>query len=182
MLERTKAPQIVDAVNFNLHLKPYKKFTLKNGVDVYTVEAGPEDVMSIEWVYYAGNWYEDTNLVAATTNLMLKNGTSTKTAFQINEHFEYYGSYLNRSCHSETATLTLHCLTKHIRELLPVVKELLTDSVFPEEELAIAKQNMKQRLKVNLKKSDFVAGRLIDVYLYGDQHPYGRFSREEDFD
>ena len=182
MLNRTEAPQIVDAVNFNLHLKPYKKFTLKNGVDVYTVEAGPEDVMSIEWVYYAGNWYEDKNLVAATTNLMLKNGTSTKTAFQINEHFEYYGSYLNRSCHSETATLTLHCLTKHIKELLPVVKELLTDSVFPEEELAIAKQNMKQRLKVNLKKSDFVAGRLIDVYLYGDQHPYGRFSREEDFD
>ena len=182
MLNRTEAPQIVDAVNFNLHLKPYKKFTLKNGVDVYTVEAGPEDVMSIEWVYYAGNWYEDKNLVAATTNLMLKNGTSTKTAFQINEHFEYYGSYLNRSCHSETATLTLHCLTKHIKELLPVVKELLTDSVFPEEELAIAKQNMKQRLRVNLKKSDFVAGRLIDVYLYGDQHPYGRFSREEDFD
>lgn len=182
MLERTKAPAIIDAVNFNLHLKPYKKFTLKNGVDVYTIEAGAEEVMSIEWVYYAGNWYEDKNLVAATTNLMLKNGTSKKTAFQVNEHFEYYGSYLNRSCHSETATVTLHCLTKHIKELLPVVKELLTDSVFPEEELAIAKQNMKQRLRVNLKKSDFVAGRLIDVYLYGDQHPYGRFSREEDFD
>ncbi len=73
-------------------------------------------------------------------------------------------------------------MTKHIKELLPVVRELLTDSVFPEEELAISTQNMKQRLKVNLKKSDFVAGRLIDVYLYGDQHPYGRFSREEDFD
>ena len=182
MLVRTKAPEIVDAVKFNLQLKPYKKFTLKNGVDVYTVEAGAEEVMSIEWVYYAGNWYEDKNLVAATTNLMLKNGTSAKTAFEVNEHFEYYGSYLNRSCHSETATVTLHCLTKHIKELLPVVKELLTDSVFPEEELAIAKQNMKQRLKVSLKKSDFVAGRLIDVYLYGEQHPYGRFSREEDFD
>ena len=182
MLERKKAPAIVDAVDFNLHLKPYKKFTLKNGIDVYTVEAGAEEVMSIEWVYYAGNWYEDKNLVAATTNLMLKNGTSKKTAFQVNEHFEYYGSYLNRSSQSETATLTLHCLTKHIKELLPVVRELLTDSVFPEEELAIAKQNMKQKLKVSLKKSDFVAGRLIDVYLYGEQHPYGRYSREEDFD
>lgn len=182
MIERTKAPAIIDAVNFNLHLKPYKKLTLKNGVEVYTVEAGAEEVMSIEWVYYAGNWYEDKNLVAATTNLMLKNGTSEKTAFQLNEHFEYYGSYLNRSCHSETATVTLHCLTRHVKELLPVVKELLTDSVFPEEELAIAKQNMKQRLRVSLKKSDFVAGRLIDVYLYGEQHPYGRFSREEDFD
>jgi len=182
MLERKKAPPIVDAVNFNLHLKPYKKLVLKNGIEIYTVEAGAEEVMSIEWVFYAGNWYEDKNLVAAASNLMLKNGTSAKTAFQVNEHFEYYGSYLNRSCHSETATVTLHCLTKHVKELLPVIRELLTDSVFPEEELAIAKQNMIQRLKVSLKKSDFVAGRLIDVYLYGDQHPYGRFSREEDFD
>ena len=182
MLERKKAPPIVDAVNFNLHLKPYRKLTLKNGIDVYTIDAGAEEVMSIEWVFFAGNWYEDKNLVAATTNLMLKNGTSAKTAFQLNEHFEYYGSYLNRSCHSETATVTLHCLTRHVKELLPVVREFLTDSVFPEEELAIAKQNMKQRLKVSLKKSDFVAGRLIDVYLYGKEHPYGRFSSEEDFD
>jgi zinc protease len=180
MLNRTKAPEIVDAVHFNLLLKPYKKLVLKNGIEVYTIEAGPEDVMSVEWVYYAGNWYEDKNLVAATTNLMLKNGTSSRTAFQLNEHFEYYGSYLNRSCHSETATVTLHCLTKHVKELLPVVRELLTESVFPEEELAIAVQNMKQRLRVNLKKSDFVAGRLIDVYLYGEEHPYGRFSKEED--
>jgi zinc protease len=72
MINRKLAPEIVDAVNFNLHLKPYKKLTLKNGIDVYTVEAGAEEVMSIEWVYYAGNWYEDKNLVAATTNLMLK--------------------------------------------------------------------------------------------------------------
>ncbi len=179
-LNRKKAPAIVDAVHFNLQLKPYKKIVLKNGVEVYTIEAGPEDVMSIEWVFCAGNWYEEKNLVAAATNLMLKNGTTTKTAFQLNEHFEYYGSYLNRNCHSETASVTLHCLTKHVKELLPVVRELLTDSIFPEEEMAIAVQNMKQRLRVSLKKSDFVAGRLIDVYLYGEQHPYGRYSKEED--
>ena len=69
--------------------------------------------------------------------IYLKNGTSTKTAFQINEHFEYYGSYLNRACHNETATITLHCLSKHLNELLPVIREMITDSIFPEEELEI---------------------------------------------
>lgn len=181
-LERKNAPPIVDAVNFKLQLKPYKKFTLKNGVDVYTIEAGAEEVMSVEWVFYAGNWYEDQDLVAATANFLLKNGTTNKTAFQVNEHFEYYGSYLNRACYNETALLSLHCLNKHVAELFPVVRELLTESTMPEDELAIYQQNMKQRLKVNLKKSEFVAGRLIDVYLYGQQHPYGKFSREEDFD
>ena len=182
MLDRTIAPEILDAVNFNLKLKPADKFILDNGVEVYAVNAGAEEVLSFEWVFFAGNWYEEQNLVAATSNFLLRNGTSKKTAFQINEHFEYFGSYLNRACHSETATITLHCLTKHVKELLPEVRELITDSVLPQEELDIYKQNMKQRLKVSLKKSDFVAGRLIDVYLYGEKHPYGKFSSAEDFD
>src|SRR5690606_29781557 len=165
--------------NLKLELKPYEKFILKNGVEVYSINAGAEDVMSIEWVFNAGNWFEEKNLQAATANFLLKNGTSTKTAFQVNEHFEYYGSYLNRSCYAETANLTLHCLNRHLQELLPVVREILTDSVFSEEEIATYKQNMQQRLDVSLKKCDFVAGRLIDTYLFGENHPYGKFSKYE---
>jgi len=182
MLDRKQAPAIVDAVDFNLQLKPYQKYILKNGTDVYAIDAGAEEVMLVEWVFAAGNYFEEQNLVAASANFLLRNGTTKRTAFQINEHFEYFGSYLNRSCLHETASITLHCLTKHIGELLPVVKELITDSTMPQEELAIFQQNMKQRLKVNLKKSDFVAGRLIDAYLYGKQHPYGRFSSAEEYD
>ncbi len=182
MPDRKQAPGIVDAVNFDLKLKPAERYTLDNGVEVYAVNAGAEEVLSFEWIFYAGNWFEEKNLVAATSNFLLRNGTSSRTAFQINEHFEYYGSYLNRACYNETSSITLHCLAKHSGELLPVVRELITDSVMPQDELAIYKQNMQQRLKVNLKKSDFVAGRLIDAYLYGDQHPYGKYSRPEDFD
>jgi predicted Zn-dependent peptidase len=181
-LNRKKAPFIKDAVDFNLQLKPYEKFVLDNGVEVYSINAGAEDVLQIEWVFYAGNWFEEKNLVAASTNYLLKNGTSGKNAFQLNEHFEYYGSYLNRHCYNETASISLHSLSRHLEALLPVVKELINDSVFPAEEISIYQQNMKQRLNVNLKKCDFVAHRLIDKYLYGEDHPYGRFTRFEDFD
>src|SRR5215467_7378926 len=181
IIDRTIAPKIVDAVDFDLHLKQYQKIVLKNGVEVYAINAGAEEVMMVEWVYYAGNSYEEKNIVAASTNYMLKNGTSSKNAYQINEHFEYYGSFLNRNCYNETATVSLHCLTKHIGELLPVVRELLTDSVLPETELSIYKQNMQQRLAVNLKKCDFIAGRLIDTYLFGRQNPYGKYSEFSDY-
>lgn len=181
-LNRKQAPPIVDAVNYHLNLKPYQKLVLRNGVEVYCVDAGAEDVMSLEFVFFAGNAWEKQNLVAASTNFLLKNGTSRHTAFQINEHFDYYGSYLNRACYNETATLTLHTLTRYLPELLPMLRELLTDAQMPQEELDIYRQNMKQRLKVNLKKSDFVASRLIDVYLFGEEHPYGKYSKAEDFD
>jgi|SRR6186713_1010916 predicted Zn-dependent peptidase len=181
-LNRKDPPYIKDAVEFNLQLKPYEKFVLDNGVEVYAINGGAEDVLQIEWVFYAGNWFEEKNLVAASTNFLLKNGTSGKNAFQLNEHFEYYGSHLNRHCYNETATVSLHSLSKHLEVLLPVIKELISDSVFPEEEISTYKQNMKQRLNVNLKKCDFVAHRLIDKYVYGEDHPYGRFTRFEDFD
>lgn len=181
-VDRKIAPPIIDAVNFHLELKPYEKFTLDNGVPVCAVNAGAEEVMMTEIVFFSGNCFEEKNLIAAATNFLLRNGTSKKKAFEINEHFEYYGSFLNRSCFNETATLTLHCLNKHIAGLLPVVEELITDSIFPEEELAIFKQNQKQRLSVSLKKSEFVAGRLIDAYLYGEKHPYGKYSSHAEYD
>lgn len=182
MPDRKQAPDIIDAVNIDLKLKQAERYTLRNGVEVYAINAGAEEVMSIELIFDAGNWYEQKNLVAASANFLLRNGTSTRSAFQINEHFEYYGSYLNRACYNETATITLHCLNKHIQELLPVVKELVVDSVMPEQELSTYKQNMQQRLKVNLRKCDFVASRLIDTYLFGPDHPYGKYSSPEGFD
>ncbi|RYY97978.1 MAG: insulinase family protein [Chitinophagaceae bacterium] len=182
MLDRKTPPAIKDAVDLTLTLKPYEKYTLRNGADVYAIDAGAEDVLQLELVFYAGNAYEPRNLIAASTNFLLKNGTANKSAFAINEHFEYYGAYLNRNCYNETASVSLHTLSKHLPALLPVLRELLTESTFPEHEIETYKQNMKQRLNVNLKKSDFVAGRLIDTYLYGPDHPYGRFSSFEDFD
>jgi zinc protease len=179
MLNRKTAPGIKDSSEYPLTLKPYQSFRLRNGVEVYTIEAGPQDVLQIEWVFDAGNAYEDENLVAASVNFLLKNGTRRQTAFEINEHFEYYGAYLNRNCYNEHSNLVLHCLSKHLPDLLPELRELITESVFPQEELDTYRQNMLQRLSVNLKKSDFVASRLIDVSLFGIDHPYGRYSSPE---
>jgi zinc protease len=181
MLNRKKAPKITDAVEFHLALPPYKKYTLKNKVEVYAIDLGTLDTLMINWVFFAGNSYEEKNLVAATANHLLKNGTSKKNAFAINEHFEYYGAYLNRSCQNETAEITLHCLNKHVHELLPAVAEIIIDSTIPADELEIYKKNMQQRLKVSLMKNDFVAGRLIDAYLFGINHPYGKYSSLEDY-
>ncbi len=182
MTDRKIAPPVKDAVEFNLELKPYTHFTLDNGVPVYTIDAGVEDVLQIEMVFYAGNWFEEKPLVASAVNSLLKNGTSAKNAFEINEHFEYYGAFFNRSCYNETAVLSLHTLNKHLPVLLPVVTELITDAIFPETELEIYQQNNRQRLLVNLQKCDFVANRLIDAYVYGDQHPYGRYTNVADVD
>jgi predicted Zn-dependent peptidase len=182
MLDRKIIPTIEEAVHFDLQLKNCDRFALDNKVPVYDMNAGAQDVVMVEWVFDAGNWYDKQPMVAATTNFLIKNGTTSKTAYQINDFFEFHGAYLNRSCYNETASITLHCLSKHLETLLPVVREIIETSIFPEEELAIYIQNQKQRLSVNLQKCDFIANRLIDEYLFGINHPYGTYSNAEHYD
>ena len=87
MVNRKIAPAIKDAIDYTLELKPCQKFLLDNNVPVYAIDAGAEDVIQVELVFHAGSWYETGNLLAATTNHLLKNGTAAHSAFAINEHF-----------------------------------------------------------------------------------------------
>jgi zinc protease len=181
MVIRTAPPAIKDPVDFDVALPACDRHVLSNGVEVYAVNMGSEDTMMISWVFYAGNCYEKKKNVAAATNHLLKNGTSRLSAFELTEHFEFYGSYLSRHCYNETSEIVLHCLNKHVDELIPVVGEIISDSVFPQRELEIYVQNSKQRLQVNLLKSEFVASRLIDAQLFGEDHPYGKYSHLNDY-
>ncbi len=180
-LERTYPPVIKDPVEFDIKLPPAQLHRLSNGVEVYMMNMGTEDTMMINWVFNAGNCYENKKIVAAATNHLLKNGTKRLSAFELNEHFEFYGSYLSRHCYNETSEMVLHCLNKHIGELIPVVSEIISESIFPEKELEIYKQNSKQKLEVNLQKCEFVASRLIDAYMFGEEHPYGKYSNFVDY-
>ncbi|WP_217605512.1 pitrilysin family protein [Chitinophaga sp. GbtcB8] len=175
-MNRTIAPAIKDAVEFDVTLKPYEKFTLDNGIPVYVIKSDEQDTLQLEFIFPAGSWYEQESQVAAATNFLIKNGSTKHNALEINESIEYFGAYLNRNSYHENATYTLHCLTRHTEDLLPLLQEVIQDPAFSADELATYQQNMKQRLAVNLQKCDFVANRYIDKYLFGEFHPYGRVS------
>ena len=182
MINRKQPPDIKDAAAFDIKLPAIKSFHLDNGIPIYLVPAEEQETLQIDWIFDAGLWYESAPLIASTTNQLLKNGTANRTALQINETIEYYGAFLNVRCDHEVASLTLHCLEKHIINLLPVIKEILTSATIPEQELEIYRQNGKQRLSVNLKKCDFVANQYIEKYVFGADHPYGRYVTMEAFD
>ncbi|MBO9572692.1 MAG: insulinase family protein [Chitinophagaceae bacterium] len=181
MLVRTAPPAIKDPVEFDVKLPPCDVHKLSNGVEVYALNMGSEDTMMISCVFYAGNCFENKKNVAVAANHLLKNGTSRLSAFELNEHFEFYGSYLSRHCYNETSEIVLHCLNKHADELVPVISEIITDSIFPQKELEIYIQNARQKLEVNMQKSEFMASRLIDANLFGENHPYGKYSTLADY-
>ncbi len=170
---------IHDAVEFDYKLPPLNTTTLDNGLPLHWVDAGVQDVVQIDWVFPAGLWFEQKEAVAHATAGLMKNGTSKHTSEQISEALEFYGAQLKTSAGNDFATVTLYALTKHLPALLPMVLEILTEATYPEHELEIYKRNVIQRLLVNLRQCEFVANQRIDALLFGEHHPYGRFTRQD---
>src|SRR3546814_11658187 len=65
---------------------------------------------------------------------------------------------------------------------LPVVKDCLSASIFPEKELEIYQRNSRQRLQVNLEKNDFRARRAFNSAVFGSDSAHGYAAEPADFD
>lgn len=180
MLDRTIAPPIHDAITFDIKLPKCNEVIGKNNIPLYWLKAGTQEVIEISWVFEAGIWQESQTAVAQATAALMKNGTRTKTALQINEALEYYGGSLKISANNDYGMIVLHSMTKHLHKLLPIINEILTEATYPEEELKIYKQNALQRLSLNLQRCEFVANRHIDACLFGMEYPYGKFTQSAD--
>ncbi len=182
MINRQTPPHIYSPVEFEYKLPSCSTQMLDNGIPLYFVNDCIEPVIQIDLVFPAGLWYETKKSIAQATAALIKSGTSSKTSFQINETFEQYGASVKAGAGNDWASFSVSCMTRHIAQLLPLMAELMTETIFPQSEIDIYIQNAKQRLAVQLKKSDFIANRHIDQYLFGPQHPYGKYSDMTDYD
>jgi zinc protease len=181
-LDRSIQPSILNASDFSFQLADIQLLQLQNGIPCYYFNAGAQEVVNIDFQFNAGSWNQPKPGVAAAVGALLKNGTSTKSALAINELIEFYGANVKCGAGNDFTSVTVSCLSKHLHRILPLIFEMITDSVFPQSELEIYQQNTIQRMKVSLQKSDFVANRKIDEYLFGYEHPYGFYNQIADIE
>jgi len=177
--DRTIAPAITNEYAFHF-LEP-ECVILANGVTVYFIGGARQEVIRIELIYPAGNGYEPLNMLASVTNDLLGEGTSSRSAEEINEYLDFFGAYLSRETSRDHAMIGLFSLTKNLPQVLPVLHDLIMDSVYPEHELQIYLNSRKARFLDGMKKTDYVCRNQFGRLLFGD-HPYGRPLRIDDFE
>jgi zinc protease len=166
MLERTLAPEFkaIEHINF---LRP-QEHKLSNGCDLFTFNSGDQELVRIEWIFDNLRFNPDKPLLNMATNAMLTDGTATLSAAEIADKIDFYGAFLSVDYGFEQSLVTLYSLNKHLDKTLPVVKDVLTNSIFPQKELDTFIRNHQQKLQVSLKKNDVVARRTFNKALYGD--------------
>ncbi|MBK8883562.1 MAG: insulinase family protein [Bacteroidales bacterium] len=159
-----------------------QSLNLKNGVPVYLINAGTEDIMRLEIIFRAGQVRERLPLLSSTTNMMLSEGSQNYTSEEMNRLIDYYGTFLNLSPEKDLAGAVLFFLSKHIEKVLELTRELIFRPLFPEPELNAL---MKKRLRWFLVNKEKASNQAIDKFFessFGKLHPYGRQLTEKDFE
>src|SRR6185312_2768844 len=165
-LQRKTAPEFgtIDSINL---LKPAHR-KLENGCNVFCFNSGDQELVRIEWVFGNQRFNPASPLLNLAANSMLTEGTSALTSQQIADGIDFYGAFIQVDYGYDNSQVTLFSLNKHLQHTLPVIKDIITDSVFPEKELETFIRNQQQKLQVSLQKNDFVARRIFNKALYGN--------------
>lgn len=179
MLDRKQAPQNIPLQTVRLW-QP-RRIDLQGGATLYLLHGGEADLVRIEFIFPHTGWDPEQPLLNRALAGMLLEGTVSRTAAEIAETIDYYGAFLHAESSADHIIVTLHTLSKHIGHTLPIVKEVLGEAVFPENELAVYARNSLQKLQVSLEKNEFQARRAFNAAVFGTESPYGYPLEPEDF-
>lgn len=180
MINRTTAPEfkIIDKIDI-IKATAHK---LDNGIPVYTINAGSQELSKVEIIFNAGMYYQNRTLLASTTNTLMECGTTKYNALQISENIDFFGSFLELGVGQDFSTVTLYSLNKYLNESLVFVEDILKNATFPQTEIDIYLANKKQKHLINSQKVNHLARRRFSELLFGEKHPYGIDVKTEDFD
>ena len=178
-MNRAEAPAFKSVVDIDF-IKA-EKHQLSNGIPVFVINAGEQELIRIEFIFGNINWDASKPLLATATNTLLNDGTHSLNGAEIADKIDYYGAFFQTEYAYDHSLVTLFSLNKHLEHTLPIVKEVLSASNFPQKELETYINNQKQKLKVSLEKNDFLARKKFTEVLFGNTL-YGYSADEKDFD
>ncbi|MDB5959844.1 MAG: zinc protease [Massilia sp.] len=150
--------------------------TLANGLQVWVVERnGVPRVDYVLAVRGAGYTADDkdhpgfANLMAG----LLNEGTAKRDSRAIAEAAQGMGGSVGASTTVDGMLVSANAVTSRAGDMMGLLAEVARHPSFPDKEVALAKANALQSLKVQEATPGFRAERAISKAVYGD-HPYGR--------
>ena len=176
--DRTMAP-IAVAIEGVQYSAP-EKVALSNGLPIWVLNMGSQEVIRAEFVFYAGSAQHGNPLVPSFTSAMMQEGTSKHSASEIADAIDNYGAFLELDHDKDFASITLYTLKRYFAETLPVILEIIQEANLPENEWRIMISNRIQKYRINLGKVSFVAGKAFQELVFKGS-PYGAAFDEQTY-
>lgn len=157
----------------------FSDFTLKNGLRVILVEDHKQPIVYFRTLIMSGTASDGTAIGAANAvSALLEKGTKSRSADEIAEKLDYYGAELGAAAGNDNINITISCLKKDMKDVLPIYFDVIKNPSFPKDELEKYRSQTLSGLK-SLKRSSAEPGRRLGRRVTYPGHPYGNFETEE---
>ena len=154
----------------------------KNGVELFAMNSGDQEVVKIDFSFKAGSWYGKSRLDSTMAASMLQEGTINHKASEIANIFDFYGAQFSSASSYDNNYISLLSLKKYLPQLLPMVSEIIREASFPKDEFEILRQKKKQRAIVDADRVGLIAQKSFLRNLFGEGHPYSPVASPEIYD
>lgn len=159
----------------------YEKIHLPNGMDLYVINAGTQEIFKLELVFHGGRRYEAKSGVGRVCASMTREGFGEKSSEELSEFWDFYGANIMSYSDLDTSGASITCLTRHYESLLPNFFSIVNEASFSEEELSNKKKIFAEKLKRELSKNDVIGYRELTSAIYGKHHSYGYNTSPDDY-
>ncbi len=146
---------------------------LVNGVDVYMLQFGAQEILELVAIFPAGKCFEPAGSVANFTAKMMQEGTRQHNSLEYARAIDNFGAFVQVESGYEAASVSLTTLSKHLGNTVPLWAEMILEPSFPETEMEKMRERSLQQLDVEEQKTGYIARREFNRLLFGAAHPYG---------
>ena len=178
MIDRKKGPEIT--TEFDLSLRGVEHYTLSNGLEVYEVNSGTQNIVKVEMVFPTGRIHETRVASASAAMSLLREGSTRHTAQELAYSYDFYGAVVKASCGMEVASVSLVVLERYFHKVWPIWLHMLFYPAYTDEEVEKYAMVTSQKLANQLAKNDVLSYRHLTEHIFGAEHPYGYNTRPED--
>jgi zinc protease len=170
-VDRTKPPQTAPIPAYKP--PPIQEAQLGNGLQVVMVQDPRFPLVSVRLIFMAGMKYDPPELpgLAETAGSLLTEGTKSRTSRQIAEELATIGGSLTSNTEADGLNLSGYALSEGLPNLLELLADVSINANFPEDEIALRKQNRKQGLLSQMSDPAFLGSQRFNAVVYG-RHPY----------
>lgn len=157
-------------------------YVMKNGRTISCFSSHSLPLVKLDFVFESGPAYQDRFFAASMANTLLGSASLRRSSREVAEFFDYRGIVLDRDLDSFTSTLSVYTLKKYIPELLPMIKELIAEADFRQEDFDAEFQNKRCQFLTGQQQTSTIASRAYYESLYGKEHVMGRYADLEHLD
>jgi zinc protease len=158
-------------------LAPRLERTLGNGLRVIVTRQTVVPKVSVTLTMLSGYASDPAELtgLASLTGEMIQEGTKTRPSARIREEIFGMGGSLSSATSQDYTSVSARGLSEFTPRLIDLIADVVMNPIFPEQELAIVKQQRLQTVQQQQASPQFLANREFRKQLFGS-HPYARTS------